>query len=454
MEGTKGRVYAACFATVILLWLIWALATRQGAYIIFPLLFVFLMTGFPIALSLALSTVLFLYYGTSIPLEEIPRKMYTNLDSFPLMAVPFFVLASNIFSVGGVAQRLINASTAFFGHLPGGLAISGVAACALFAAVSGSSPATVIAIGGIMIPAMIAAGYPPRYAIGTMATAGSLGIMIPPSIPLVLYGFVTNESVGKLFIAGVLPGIFQALVMAGVCYVVARRFNYPLQPKRTWPERWHALREGAPSMLLPVIIIGGIYSGQFTPTEAAAVAVVVGVVVGMFVHRELKLGDFPAIFVNTGKTTAMLMFIITMAQLFAYVLTSEKLPQNLASAALDRDLAPWQVLLIINFILFLAGDFLDPAPIVLIMSPIFHPIAKAVGIDPIHLGIVITMNMEMGLITPPVGLNMYVASGISKVPLYTVMRYSAPWIIVMVGVLLVVTYVPQISLFLPNLLYR
>jgi C4-dicarboxylate transporter DctM subunit len=453
MKG-KTRWLVALFIGLVLGALVDAVVNARGAVVIFPLLFVFLLTGFPIALSLGIATVLFLYYGTTIPLTEVPRKMFTNLDSFPLMAVPFFILASNIFSVGGVANRLINFCTAFLGHLHGGLAVSGVAACALFAAVSGSSPATVIAIGSIMIPAMIRAGYPERYAIGSMATAGSLGIMIPPSIPLVLYGFVTNESVGKLFIAGILPGIFQAIVMASVCYVVARRGSYPRGDKSSWRERLEAFREAAPSMLLPVIIIGGIYGGIFTPTEAAAVAVVVGIVVGMFVHRELRLSDFPKIFVDTGKVTAMLMFIITMAQLFAYVLTSERLPQTLAAAALDRDLDAWQVLLVINFILFLAGDFLDPAPIVLIMSPIFHPIATAVGIDPIHLGIVIVMNMEMGMITPPVGLNMYVASGISKIPLYTVIRYSAPWILVMVSVLLVVTYVPEISLFLPRLLYR
>jgi C4-dicarboxylate transporter DctM subunit len=448
------RVWIPAVYVGLVLAIVAAARSPQPASLIFPLLFIFLLTGFPIALSLGIATCLYLYYFTTIPLSSIPQKMFTNLDSFPLMAVPFFVLASNIFSVGGVATRLINMSTAFFGHLPGGLAISGVAACALFAAISGSSPATVIAIGSIMIPAMIKAGYPPRYAIGVMATAGSLGIMIPPSIPLVLYGFTTNESVGKLFIAGILPGLFQAAVMAAVCFVVAKRGHYPLQMKATWRERWAAIREGAPSMMLPIVIIGGIYGGIFTPTEAAAVAVVVGIIVGMFIHRELHIRDFPKIFLDTGKVTAMLMFIITMAQLFAYVLTSERLPQTLAAAALDRDLSSWEVLLIINFILFLAGDFLDPAPIVLIMSPIFHPIAKAVGVDPIHLGIIIVMNMEMGMITPPVGLNMYVASGISKLPLYTVIRYSAPWILVMVAVLLVVTYVPEISLFLPRLLYR
>jgi C4-dicarboxylate transporter, DctM subunit len=450
----RGRVLASLLVVIIGLALADALINQRGAVIIFPLLFVFLLTGFPIALALGISTILYLYYGTQIPLETIPQKLYTNLDSFPLMAVPFFVLASNIFAVGGVADRLIRMCRTFLGHLHGGLAVSGVAACALFAAVSGSSPATVIAIGSIMIPAMIRAGYPARYAIGSMATAGSLGIMIPPSIPLVLYGFVTNESVGRLFIAGILPGLFQALVMGLICYYVARKNNYPLQPKATWAERREALRHGAPSLLLPLIIIGGIYGGIFTPTEAAAVAVLVGVIVGMFVHRELHLRDFPGIFLNTGKVTAMLMFIITMAQLFAYVLTSERLPQTLSAAALQGNLSAWQVLLIINVILFFAGDFLDPAPIVLIMSPIFHPIARAVGIDPIHLGIVIVMNMEMGMITPPVGLNLYVASGISKVPLYTVMRYAAPWILVMVFVLLVVTYVPEISLFLPRLLYR
>src|ERR687885_107557 len=309
--------------------------SSQPGTIIFPLLFVFLLTGFPIALSLAIATVIYLYYGTNIPLTAIPQKMFTNLDSFPLMAVPFFVLASNIFSVGGVAERLIRMSTAFLGHLYGGLAVSGVAACALFAAVSGSSPATVIAIGSIMIPAMIRAGYPARYAIGSMATAGSLGIMIPPSVPLVLYGFVTNESVGKLFMAGILPGIFQAIVMGLICYYVAKRGNYPMQPKATWPERRAAVIDGIPSLLLPIIIIGGIYGGIFTPTEAAAVAVFVGFLVGMFVYRELKLKDFPKIFLETGKTTAMLMFIITMAQLFAYVLTSEQLPHRLSQFVLE-----------------------------------------------------------------------------------------------------------------------
>jgi C4-dicarboxylate transporter DctM subunit len=386
-------------------------------------------------------------------MTEIPRKMFTNLDTFPLVAVPFFILASNVFSVGGVAQRLIRLSTAFLGHINGGLAISGVASCALFAAVSGSSPATVVAIGSIMIPAMIAAGYPRNYAVGSIATAGSLGIMIPPSIPFVLYGFVTNESVGKLFIAGIVPGVLLATMLATVCYVVARRGNFPRSERTHWPERWKAVREAAPSMLLPAIIIGGIYGGIFTPTEAAAVAVMVGVIVGMFVHRELHIRDFPRILADTGKTTAMLMFIITMAQLFAFILTSEQLPHRLSEFVLQRDLEPWMVLLLINVILFLAGDFMDAAPIILIMSPIFHPIAKSVGIDPIHLGVVMVMNMEMGMITPPVGLNLYVASGIARMPLYDVMKAAAPWIAVVVTCLLIVTYVPEISLFLPRLLY-
>ncbi|MBI3966968.1 MAG: TRAP transporter large permease subunit [Chloroflexi bacterium] len=418
------------------------------------LLFALLFSGFPIALSLGISTITGLYYFTDLPLQSIPQKIFTNLDSFPLMAVPFFVLASNIFAVGGVAKRLIHLATAMVGHVYGGLAVAGVLSCALFAAISGSSPATVIAIGSIVIPAMIEAGYPKRYAVGSIATAGSLGIMIPPSIPLVLYGFVTNESVGKLFIAGIIPGLMLAGSLMLVCYIVARRGNYAKIRPATWPERWRSLKEAAPSLLLPVIIIGGIYGGIFTPTEAAAVAVMVGLVVGMFVHRELTFRDFPRIFVNTGKTTAMLMFIITMAQLFAFILTSEQVPHRIAGSVLGNSLEPWAVLLIINLLLFMAGDFLDAAPIILIMSPIFHPIAKAVGIDPIHLGIIITMNMEMGMITPPVGLNLYVASGITKMPLYEVMRAAAPWILVVVANLLLVTYVPQISLFLPNLLYR
>ncbi|MSQ09397.1 MAG: TRAP transporter large permease subunit [Dehalococcoidia bacterium] len=421
---------------------------------VFGVLFLLLFAGFSIALSLGISSTAALYYFTNIPLTAIPQKIYTNLDTFPLLAVPFFILASNIFAVGGVADRIIRLSNTMFGHVHGGLAISGVAACALFAAVSGSSPATVVAIGGIMIPAMIRAGYGRSYAVGSMATAGALGIMIPPSIPMVLYGFATNESVGKLFLAGVLPGIFQATALALVCYVVARRANYQRDPAATWGERWAAVKYAAPSMLLPTVIIGGIYSGVFTPTEAAAVAVLVGIVVGMFIHRELALKDFPRIFIETGKTSAMLMFIITMAQLFAFVLTIEQIPHAIASAVVSVASEPWMILLLINFILLLAGDFMDPAPIILIMAPIFHPIAKAVGIDPIHLGIIMTMNMEIGLITPPVGLNLYVASGIAEMPLYTVMRAAAPWIVVQCVVLAVVTYWPDLSLFLPTLLYK
>lgn len=421
---------------------------------LFGILFLLLFSGFSIALSLGISASAALYYFTQVPLEAIPQKIFTNLDSFPLLAVPFFVLASNVFSVGGVADRIIRLSNTLFGHVHGGLAISGVAACALFAAVSGSSPATVVAIGTIMIPAMQKAGYGRNYAVGAMSTAGALGIMIPPSIPMVLYGFATNESVGKLFMAGVLPGLFQALTLAVTCYFVARRNNYARLEASTWGDRWAALKEAAPSMLLPTVIIGGIYSGVFTPTEAAAVAVLVGVVVGMFVHRELSLRDFPKIFIETGKTSAMLMFIITMAQLFAFVLTIERIPQSITESVVSITKEPVLILLLINLLLLLAGDFMDPSPIILILSPIFHPIAKAAGIDPIHLGIIMTMNMEIGLITPPVGLNLYVASGIANMPLYSVMRAAAPWIVVQCVVLAVVTYWPDLSLFLPRLLYK
>ena len=422
--------------------------------VLFGVLFLLLFSGFSIALSLGISASAALYYFTQVPLEAIPQKIFTNLDSFPLLAVPFFVLASNVFSVGGVADRIIRLSNTLFGHVYGGLAISGVAACPQFAAVSGSSPATVVAIGTIMIPAMQKAGYGRNYAVGSMSTAGALGIMIPPSIPMVLYGFATNESVGKLFMAGVLPGLFQALTLAVTCYFVAKRNNYARLQASTWPERWTALKEAAPSMLLPTVIIGGIYSGVFTPTEAAAVAVLVGVVVGMFVHHELAWRDFPKIFIETGKTSAMLMFIITMAQLFAFVLTIERIPQSITESVVSITKEPVLILLLINLLLLLAGDFMDPSPIILILSPIFHPIAKAAGIDPIHLGIIMTMNMEIGLITPPVGLNLYVASGIANMPLYSVMRAAAPWILVQCVVLAVVTYWPDLSLFLPRLLYK
>lgn len=435
---------------------------------VFGLLAVCLLLGFPIAMSLGIASTFGIFLTNPNNLSQVAQKLYTGLESFPLMAIPFFILASNLMTTGGVARRLVQFAQAYVGHLYGGLAISGVIACALFAAISGSSPATVIAIGGIMIPAMFRAGYDRNYAVGSMTNAGSLGILIPPSIPMIVYAFVTNESVGKLFMAGVIPGIMLALMLVFTSYVVARRRGYKSGVKATWPERRRATVDALPALSLPFIVIGGIYglpfdvnfgigmieSGAiFTPTEAAAVAVMVAFVVGMFVYRELTWADLPRVFAESAKTTAMLMYIITMAVLFGFFLTSQRIPEGIAAEVLKYASEPWLILLIMNIILLFAGDFLEASSIILIFAPIFYPIATAVGIDPIHLGIVFVVNLEIGMITPPVGLNLYVASGIAKMPLYGVVRASLPWMLVLLVALVIVTYIPELSLWLPRLLY-
>lgn len=422
--------------------------------IVFLLLGIFLALGVPIALSLGIASTLGLLFFTQVPMMTVSQKLFTNLESFPLMAVPFFVLAGNIFNSGGVAQKLINLTNAWVGHVHGGLAIAGVLGCAMFAAISGSSPATVIAIGGILIPAMVKAGYDKEYAVGVMANAGTLGILIPPSIPMIVYGFVTNQSVGALFIAGIVPGLMLTAFLVVTSYVIARRRGYERQAPFTCGQRMQATVAALPSLSLPVIIIGGIYGGIFTPTEAAVVACVAGLIIGMFIHREMTWRDFPKVFSDAAKATAMLMLIISLAQLFGYILTTELIPQRLSQAVLATFSEPWMVLMVINVILLIAGCFLEPTSIILILGPLFYAVTKPLGVDPIHLGIIITMNMEVGMITPPVGLNLYVASGISGMKLGQVARASLPWSLVLLLALLIVTYIPTIALWLPNMIWK
>ena len=435
--------------------------------LVFVSLFVLLFMGAPIAIALGLPVLVALAFGSDLPLVVVAQKLQDNISAFPLMAVPFFILASDLMQHGGVARRLIRLANSLVGHLPGGLAIAGIMACAFFAAISGSSAATVAAIGSLMIPGMLEAGYDRRFAVGCMACAGSLGILIPPSIPMVIYGYVTETSVGKLFIAGVVPGIFFALTLMLVTYLYARMKGMQEGTPATWPELWTAVRDAAWSLLLPVLIVVGIYgipefslgpvrfggTGAFTPTEAAAVSVLYAFLVGVFVHRELKWRDLSRVLGESMRKIAMLMFLIANAILFGFFLTNALVPQQLSTWINSMRLAPWQYLLAVNVLLFFAGDFMDAVPIILIFIPVLFPTAMALGIDPVHLGIVVTINMEMGAITPPVGVNLYVASAISGMPLYRVLRAAAPWILVVVFVLLVVTYIPTIATVLPKFMY-
>jgi C4-dicarboxylate transporter DctM subunit len=347
---------------------------------------------------------------------------------------------------------MIAFANSLVGHFRGGLAMAALLACALFAAVSGSSPATVVAVGSIMIAGMARSGYTREFAAGLICNAGTLGILIPPSIVLVVYGAVTETSIGDLFIAGIVPGlVLTGALMIAVAFR-ARRLDLPRQPRADWRTVWKTGRDAVWGLLLVVIILGGIYSGVFTPTEAAAVSAVYAFVIAVFVYRDVRLREIPKVVADAAKTTAMLMFIIGNAYLFAFVLTTEQVPQAMSQWITELGLPPWAFLIVLNVLLLVAGSFMEATSVVLIFAPIMFPIATALGIDPLHLGIIMTVNMEIGMITPPVGLNLFVASGVSQLPLTKVVRAALPWLVVLLAALIVVTYVPWVSLVLPRAL--
>ncbi len=424
----------------------------MSAYVIFALLIVLMLTGMPISIALGLTVLGFLFTMTQMPLESVALKLFTGIEKFEIMAIPFFILAGNFLTHGGVARRMIRFATALVGHWHGGLALGGVLACALFAAVSGSRPATVVAIGSILLPAMVKQGYPKSFGVGVIGTSGALGILIPPSIVMVIYAVSTNSSIGKLFIAGIVPGIGLAALLMFVTWAVAKKKNYPRMPKASFAEVLKAFRDSVWGLLLIVVVIGGIYTGIFTPTEAAAMSAVYAFVVAVFVYKDLTFKQVPKVLLDSANLSAMLLYIITNAVLFSFLLTSEQIPQTLAAWITDMGLSPWMFLLVVNLLLLVAGNFMEPSSILLITAPMLFPVAMKLGIDPIHLGIVMTVNMEIGMITPPVGLNLYVASGIANMGLTDVTKACAPWIVVMLAFLMLITYVPIISLWLPNLL--
>jgi C4-dicarboxylate transporter DctM subunit len=339
------------------------------------------------------------------------------------------------------------------GHWHGGLALAGVFACALFAAVSGSSPATVVAIGSIILPAMVKQGYPKRFGAGVITTSGALGILIPPSIVMVMYSVTTNTSVGQLFMAGVIPGLLLAFFLGFTTWVLAKKRGYPRMPKATWAERWKAFRRSAWGLFLIVIVMGGIYSGVFTPTEAAGIAAVYAFVIAVYVYKDLKLVQVGKVLLDSAAMSAMLLYIITNAVLFSFLMTSENVPQAMASWLTGQGLGPIGFLIVVNLLLLLAGNVMEPSSIVLIMAPILFPVAVQLGIDPVHFGIIIVVNMEVGMCHPPVGLNLYVASGITKMGISELTVAVTPWLLTMLAFLLLITYVPAISLWLPKMVY-
>ena len=422
----------------------------MSAYIIFGLLIVLMLTGMPISIALGLTVLGFLFGLSDIPIETVALKLFTGIEKFEIMAIPFFILAGNFLTHGGVARRMIRFATSMVGHWYGGLGLAGVLACALFAAVSGSSPATVVAIGSILLPAMAKQGFPPRFGAGVITTSGSLGILIPPSIVMVIYAVSTNTSVGKLFMAGVIPGLVLATLLGLTTWYRARKHNYPRLARASWRERLIALRDSFWGLLLIVVVIGGIYSGLFTPTEAAAMSAVYAFIVAIFVYKDLSLKQIPKVLLDSASMSAMLLYIITNAVLFSFLMTYENIPQAMAQWLLDMGLGAMGFLLMVNLLLLLAGNVMEPSSIVLILAPILFPVAMQLGIDPIHFGILIVVNMEVGMCHPPVGLNLYVASGITKMGITELTIAVWPWLLTMLGFLLLVTYWPPLSLWLPR----
>jgi C4-dicarboxylate transporter DctM subunit len=433
---------------------------------IFGLLVVLMLTGMPVSIALGLTVLTFLFTMTQVPIEAVALKLFTGIENFEIMAIPFFILAGNFLTHGGVARRMIAFATSLIGHWYGGLGLAGVMACALFAAISGSSPATVVAIGAIILPAMVQQGFPKSFGAGVIATSGALGILIPPSIVMVIYCVATggsialdpegkrvlSASVGQMFMAGVIPGLMLATMLGLTTFYRAWKNDYPRMPRATWAERFAAFRKSIWGLLLIVIVLGGIYTGAFTPTEAAAMSAVYAFVIAVFVYKDMGLKDVPRVLLGSANMSAMILYIVTNAVLFSFLMTSEQIPQQMIAWVTGSGLTWIEFLLFVNILLLVAGNVMEPSSIVLITAPILFPVAVALGIHPVHLGILMTVNMEVGLCHPPVGLNLYVASGIAKMGITELTIAVWPWLATMLVFLVIVTYVPELSLWLPRML--
>ncbi|QRX83488.1 TRAP transporter large permease [Glaciimonas sp. PAMC28666] len=426
----------------------------MNALIIFVLLFALMLTGMPISISLGLTVLTFLFTMTTVPIESVALKLFTGIENFEIMAIPFFLLAGTFLTHGGVAKRMIRFATTLVGHWHGGIGLAGVLGCALFASVCGSSVATVAAIGSVVLPEMVKQGFPKKFGAGVIATSGALGILMLPSVIKVIYAVSTNTSIGELFIAGLVPGLILTAMLCLTTWNIARKNNYPRLPKASWRERWDAFRDCSWGLFLVVIVIGGIFSGIFTATEAAAMSAVYAFLVSIFVYKDMTMKGVPKVLLDSAAMSAMLLYIITNATLFSFLMTSENVPQALTEAILHMGLGTVGFLVVVNLLLLLAGNVMEPSSIILIMAPILVPVAMKLGINPIHFGIMMIVNMEIGMCHPPVGLNLYVASSITKMGITELTKAVLPWLLTMLVFLVLITYLPQITLWLPNLIYR
>lgn len=453
--------------------------------VLFALLFILMFIGVPVAIALGLSSIVTIMAFSNDSIDSVLLKFLEATNShYTLLAIPFFILSSAFLSTGGVAKRIIDFAIAGIGHIRGGLAMASVVACMIFAAISGSSPATVAAIGTIVIAGMVRAGYTEAFATGVIANAGTLGILIPPSIVMLVYSAATEESASKMFMAGVIPGLMMGGLLMVAIYIVAVIKKFPTEPFQGGANLIKAFLKAFAGLFMIILVLGSIYLGVASPTEAASVAAVYSFFVVIYGYRDVgplkgqpwrKEGESVGaatvraiyqfftgtvcsfthkevrdIVITSVKTSAMLLFIIANAMIFAHVLTTEKIPHHIAETITGLELSPWVFLIIVNILLLIAGNFMEPSAIILIMAPILLPIAQRLGIDPIHLGIIMVVNMEIGLLTPPVGLNLFVASGITGRSMGWVIRACLPWLMLLIVFLIMITYIPQISLWLPE----
>jgi C4-dicarboxylate transporter DctM subunit len=416
--------------------------------------FALLALSMPISLLLAATTAVYLIFIAHIPVTSLIQQLFNGLDNFVLLGVPFFILAGNIMAEGAISDRLVGVMKLFVGRFTGGLAMASVMACMFFAAISGSSPATVIAIGSIMMPALIKEGYGDRFSIGLLTSSGSLGILIPPSIPMILYALVMNVSVAEIFMAGFLPGIFIGCCLMGYSYYMSRKNAWRSELRYTFKEGVKIIRDGVWALFLPILVLGGIYGGIFTPTEAAAVSVVYALFVELFIYKELKWGKLFSICRDSAILSGCLLFILSCAMSFIWLLTVEQIPIKLAEAIIANIQNKWLFLLAINGVLLIVGCLMDIVTAVIVISPILIETLNRYNIDYIHFGIIMIVNIECGFLTPPFGLNLFVSMAIMKRSLIEIGRAVLPFIVLFIICLLVITYIPKLSTFLPELLLR
>ncbi len=419
--------------------------------VLFASLILFFVMNVPIAIAIGLASVAAILFSGSIPPIVVVQKMFTAADSFPLMAVPFFILAGSLMEFGGISRRLVEFANSIVGRFSGGLAFVAIMASMFFGAISGAAVATVAAIGTILIPAMVRRGYDKPFATAVQATAGTLGVMIPPSIPMIIYGVLTGVSIGALFMGGILPGILVGLSLMFVAWLISRKKGYRGDEKSSLNRIWQTFKQAILALMMPVIILGGIYGGVFTPTEAAVVAVVYGFVVGFFIYRELNLSQLKDILVTTVVGTSMIMFIIATSSVFSWILTAEQIPQVVANAILSISKNPIIILALINLLLLFLGTFMETVAAIIILVPVLLPVITQIGVDPLHFGIVLVVNLAIGMVTPPLGVCLFIGCSIADITLEDITRAVWPFILIMIADVLLLTYLPWISTILPRL---